>query len=59
MLFRSFSSNVSVEVHAFVENGKFCVVNNTYQPQSTTVWKEAGEGFPLDLAANEIKWFEI
>ncbi len=58
-LHRWFSSNVSVEVHAFVENGKFCVVNNTYQPQSTTVWKEAGEGFPLDLAANEIKWFEI
>lgn len=58
-LHRWFSSNVNVEVHAFVENGKFCVVNNTYRPQSTTVWKEAGEGFPLDLAANEIKWFEI
>ena len=58
-LHRWFSSNVNVEVHAFVENGKFCVVNNTYQPQSTTVWKDGGEGFPLDLAANEIKWFEI
>ena len=58
-LHRWFSSNVNVEVHAFVANGKFCVVNNTYQPQSTTVWTDGGEGFPLDLAANEIKWFDI
>ncbi|MDE6841565.1 MAG: 1,3-beta-galactosyl-N-acetylhexosamine phosphorylase, partial [Oscillospiraceae bacterium] len=57
-LHRWFSSNVNVEVHAFVANGKYCVVNNTYEPQSTTVWKD-GESFPLDLAANEIKWFEI
>ena len=54
-----FSSNANVEVHAFVQNGKFCVVNNTYEPQSTTVWKDGGESFPLELAANEIKWFEI
>ena len=58
-LHRWFSSNVNVEVHAFVANGKFCVVNNTYQPQSTTVWTDGGEGFPLDLAANELKWFDI
>ena len=58
-LHRWFSSNVNAEVHAFVENGRFCVVNNTYQPQSTTVWKDGGEGFPLELAANEIRWYEI
>lgn len=58
-LLRWFSSNENVEVHAFVANGKFCVVNNTYEPQSTTVWTDGGENFSLDLAANEIKWFEI
>ena len=58
-LLRWFSSNENVEVHAFVANGKFCVVNNTYEPQSTTVWTDGGKSFPLDLAANEIKWFEI
>ncbi len=25
-----FSSNYNVEVHAYVKNGKYCVVNNTY-----------------------------
>ena len=28
-----FSTNFNVEVHAFVKNGKYCVVNNTYEPQ--------------------------
>ena len=54
-----FSSNFNVEVHAFVENGKYCVVNNTYEPQSTVVYKGDGSSFALDLAANEIRWYEI
>ncbi len=58
-LHRWFSSNVNAEVHAFVENGKYCVVNNTYEPQSTTVYRGDGSSFPLDLAANEIRWFQI
>ena len=57
-LHRWFSSNVNVEVHAFVANGKFCVLNNTYEPQSTTIWTDGGEGKRLDLEANEIKWFD-
>ena len=32
-----YSTNFNVEVHAFVKNGKYCVVNNTYVPQKTTV----------------------
>ena len=58
-LHRWFSSNYNVEVHAYVKNGKYCVVNNTYQPQSTTVYTGEGESYPLDLAANEIRWYEI
>ena len=53
------SSNCNVDVHAYVKNGKFCVVNNTYEPQSTTVYRGDGSRFPLDLAANEIRWYEI
>ena len=53
------SSNCNVDVHAYVANGKFCVVNNTYEPQSTTVYRGDGSSFPLDLAANEIRWYEI
>ncbi|WP_312642642.1 1,3-beta-galactosyl-N-acetylhexosamine phosphorylase [Hydrogenoanaerobacterium sp.] len=54
-----FSTNYNVEVHAYVKNGKYCVVNNTYEPQSTTVYKGDGTCFDLDLAANEIIWYEI
>ena len=54
-----FSSNFNVEVHAYVKNGKYCVVNNTYVPQSTTVYRGDGSSFKLDLGANEIRWYEI
>lgn len=54
-----FSTNYNVEVHAFVENSKYCVVNNTYEPQITTVYKGDGSSFELNLAENEIKWFKI
>ena len=53
-----FSSNFNVEVHAFVANGKYCVVNNTYEPQDTTVYRGDGSSFELSLAANEIRWFD-
>ena len=53
------SSNYNVDVHAYVKNGRFCVVNNTYEPQSTTVFQGDGSSFQLDLAANEIRWYEI
>lgn len=58
-LHKWYSSNFNVEVHAFVANGKFCVVNNTYEPQSTTVYKGDASSFELNMAANEIKWYEI
>ena len=54
-----FSSNYNVEVHAYVKNGKYCVVNNTYEPQDTTVYTTGGSSFALHLEANEIKWYEI
>ena len=54
-----FSTNFNVEVHAFVKNGKYCVVNNTYEPQQTTVYRGYGSCFELSLDANEIRWYEI
>ncbi len=58
-LYKWYASNFNVEVHAFVENGKFCVVNNTYEPQATTVYRGDGSSFSLALAANEIIWYTI
>ena len=57
-LHKWFSTNFNVEVHAFVKNGKYCVVNNTYVPQDTTVYTDSGS-FPLHLEANEIRWYSI
>ena len=58
-LLRWFSTNYNVEVHAYVKNNKYCVVNNTYEPQDTTVYVGDGTSFELHLEANEIKWYQI
>lgn len=58
-LHKWFSSNYNVEVHAYVKNGKYCIVNNTYEPQKTTVYKGDGTSFELEMEANEIIWKEI
>ena len=58
-LHRWFSTNYNVEVHAYVKNGKYCIVNNTYEPQTTTVYKGDGTSFELNMEANEIIWKEI
>ncbi len=58
MLHKWYSTNYNVEVHAFVANGKYCVVNNTYVPQDTVVYTDSGS-FELHLEANEIKWYNL
>ena len=57
-LHKWFSTNYNVEVHAFVANGKYCVVNNTYAPQDTTVYTDR-DSFQLHLEANEIRWYNL
>lgn len=52
-------TNYNVEVHAYVKNGKYCVVNNTYEPQDTVVYRGDGSSFQLHMEANEIKWYQI
>ena len=58
-LHKWYSTNFNVEVHAYVKNGKYCVVNNTYEPQTTTVYRGDDTSFELSMDANEIKWYEI
>ena len=54
-----YSDNFNVEVHAYVKNGKYCVVNNTYEPQDTVVYRGDGSSFELHMDANEIRWYTI
>lgn len=58
-LHKWYSENPNVEVHAYVKNGRYCVVNNTYEPQETTVFKGDGASFRLSLKADEIRWFTV
>ena len=58
ILHKWFSTNYNVEVHAFVANGKYCVVNNTYVPQDTVIYTDNGH-FALHLEANEIRWYNL
>ena len=58
MLNHWFSSNCRTEVHAFPENGRFCVVNNTYETQSTTVYTD-GNSFELTLEPGALRWYTI
>ena len=57
-LHKWYSTNYNVEVHAFVANGKYCVVNNTYVPQDTTIYTD-NSSFELNLDANEIRWYNL
>ncbi|MCD8153084.1 MAG: 1,3-beta-galactosyl-N-acetylhexosamine phosphorylase [Clostridiales bacterium] len=54
-----YSENCNVDVHAYVKNGKYCVVNNTYEPQDTTVYRGDGSSYDVHLEANEIIWYEL
>lgn len=54
-----YSENCNVDVHAYVKNGKYCVVNNTYEPQDTTVYRGDGSSYDVHLDANEILWYEL
>ena len=54
-----YSENYHAEVHAYVKNKKYCVVNNTYEPLNTVIYKGDGSSFALHMEANEIKWYLI
>ena len=59
VLLRWFSTNYTVDVHAYPENGKYCVVNNTDDVQETTIYRGDGSSFEKTMQPNEIIWYEI
>ena len=56
---RWFSTNYNVDVHAYPKNNKYCIVNNTDEPQQTTIYRGDGSSFELALEPNQIIWYEI
>lgn len=55
---RWYSDNFNVEVNYYPATGKYCVVNNTYEPQETAIYNGEGKAEAMSLKANDILWFE-
>lgn len=54
-----YSTNYNVEVNFYPATGKYCIVNNTYEPQETTVYDGKGRAAQLSLKANDILWYTM
>lgn len=54
-----YSDNYFVEINVYPSTNSFCVVNNTYEPQTAIVYKGDGTSFTVELEESEIKWFDI
>ncbi len=54
-----YSENYNVDVNVYPSTQSYCVVNNTYEPQETVIYRGDGTSFSLRLEANEIKWYQI
>ena len=54
-----YSENYNVEINVYPSTNSFCVVNNTYEPQVSTIYKKDGKSFICELKESEIKWFSI
>ena len=53
-----YSDTFNVEVNYYPATGKYCVVNNTYEPQETVIYNGEGKAEAMSLKANDILWFE-
>ncbi len=58
-LCRWFSKNPYVEVHAYLETGRYCAVNNTDKTQQTVIYQGDGTSFEVTMEANQILWYEM
>ena len=54
-----FSSNPSVEVHAYPQKGKYALVNNTSSEQTTIIYNGNQEANEVTLQPSELRWEEI
>ncbi len=55
-MYKAFSSNPNVECNYYPESGKYALVNNSTESQTTLFFDLAGKSKELCLSAGEIKW---
>lgn len=56
---RWFAQNINCEVHAYPEAGKYAILNNTSEPQTTLVYDGEGRTQEYAMKPGEIIWKEI
>jgi len=54
-----FSSNIQTEIAGYPETGKYIVINNSYQLQSTVITDGNGNRREVSLQANASQWFDF
>ena len=54
-----FSTNIETEIAGYPETEKYIVINNSCQPQTTTVTDQNGQEKTVSLEANASKWFDF
>ncbi len=53
-----FSSNIETEIAGYPETRKYIVINNSYEPQTTTIVDHSGNEKTVSLEANASEWFD-
>lgn len=59
LLHRWFSDNARTECHCYPDNRRYCVVNNSFERQTTTVYDGGGRAQSVTLEPMQIKWFTV
>ncbi len=54
-----FSSNIETEIAGYPDTGKYIVINNAYDPQTTTITDGNGNERTVSLQANASQWFDF
>lgn len=58
-LHKWFAENAALEVHAYPQMGKYAVLNNSNQAQSSLIYDGTGASFEVDLPPGGMRWFEM
>ena len=59
MLRRWFSENPAIDVHAYLIGKRYCIVNNSSEPQSSVIYDGRGNSESWSLKAQEMIWRRI
>ena len=59
MVGKWFSSNIETEIAGYPQTGKYIVINNADDPQTTEITDGNGRKRIIELDANASRWFDV